>query len=67
MVEVGRKELPVGDFVNLLDNSASSRQSRSHSVSAHTAPPSGLFLESVIYNRDENIGPLAAAFPVRRV
>jgi tRNA pseudouridine38-40 synthase len=67
MVEVGRKELPVGDFADLLDNSASSRQSSSHSVAAHTAPPSGLFLERVIYDRGENIGPLAAAFPVRRV
>jgi len=66
MVEVGRKELPVRDFARLLDTRASSRQSRSYSVAAHTAPPSGLFLERVIYNRGEDVGPLAAAFPVRR-
>jgi tRNA pseudouridine38-40 synthase len=67
MVEVGRKKISVGDFASLLDTSESSGRSRPHSVAANTAPPSGLFLERVIYNRGENVGPLAAAFPVRRV
>lgn len=66
IVEVGRKELSVGEFINLVDPRASSRQDRACSVAARTAPPSGLFLERVIYKNEERLGSVAAAFPVRR-
>ncbi len=56
-VEVGRGNLSVRDFQNFLD--APSRE-----PAAWTAPPSGLFLERVLYSGDappENLNPV---FPV---
>jgi hypothetical protein len=34
-------------------------------VAAHTAPPSGLFLERVMYDRSERLSPIGPAIEVR--
>ena len=65
LVEVGRGSLSVSDFKGLLRPSHSISEAR-FDVAAHTAPPSGLFLESVAYNKGEGPGELVAAMPVRR-
>jgi tRNA pseudouridine38-40 synthase len=65
LVEVGRENITVGDFAGLLAPGAGSSTSRGYAVAAHTAPPSGLFLEKVTYDSRGRAGPLAAAFPVR--
>jgi tRNA pseudouridine38-40 synthase len=70
LVEVGRNKVSIGDFKGLLlaprANFGSLSEIRS-SVAAHTAPPSGLFLEKVVYTESDRPGALAAAFPVRKM
>jgi tRNA pseudouridine38-40 synthase len=60
LVEVGRGRLTPGEFGRLL-----ARHSRE--PAAWTAPPSGLFLERVLYTGEPPPGPLAPAFPVKRI
>ena len=55
-VEVGRRNLTPDDFRLLLDPRAEPFQP--------TAPPSGLFLEAVLYNNDPFDRPLAPVVPV---
>ena len=57
LVEVGRGALPPGEVELLL------RQA-SRAPAALTAPPSGLFLEKVLYEGDPPPGPLAPVFPL---
>ncbi|MFY9608169.1 MAG: tRNA pseudouridine(38-40) synthase TruA [Blastocatellia bacterium] len=65
LVEVGRGRLAVDDFASLLGPvSKRSAFVRSFDVAAFTAPPSGLFLERVVYRDDERPGQLAPPFPV---
>ena len=59
LVEVGRGRLAPAEFAGLL-----ARPSRE--PAAWTAPPSGLFLERVVYPGDPPPGPPAPAFPVGR-
>jgi len=59
LVEVGRGNLTPAEFGRLLE-----RPSRE--PAAWTAPPSGLFLERVLYHGDPPPGALAPAFPVRQ-
>jgi len=63
LVEVGRGNLSADSFAGFL-GTASQRGSaaRAFDVAAHTAPPSGLFLERVIYRGDPRPGKLARAF-----
>ena len=63
LVEVGRGRLPVEGFASLLIP-ASKRPSvaKSFEVAAFTAPPSGLFLEKVVYRDDEPPGELVPPF-----
>jgi tRNA pseudouridine38-40 synthase len=56
-VEVGRGALSPEDVVRFL-------REKSDVPAAHTAPPSGLFLERVFYEGDERDLPLAPAVPV---
>ncbi|HEV8487763.1 MAG TPA: tRNA pseudouridine(38-40) synthase TruA [Blastocatellia bacterium] len=65
LVEVGRGPLSAGDFKSLMRPSQSGSEKR-FDVAKHTAPPSGLFLERVLYDKRQNPPRLAAAFPVRR-
>jgi tRNA pseudouridine38-40 synthase len=64
LVGVGRGRLGVEEFTALL-NSAEGKKSL-FDVAANTAPPSGLFLERVLYPDSEAIGELAPAIPVRK-
>jgi tRNA pseudouridine38-40 synthase len=66
LVEVGRGSLSVGEFKSLLRHSQSGSGEKRFDVAAHTAPPSGLFLERVVYEKGQSLPRLAAAFPLRR-
>jgi tRNA pseudouridine38-40 synthase len=57
LVEVGRGDLTAGEFGGLLER-------YSNAPAAWTAPPSGLFLERVLYEGDAAPGPLRAPFPL---
>lgn len=61
LVEIGRGTISEDDFSRLLI----AETERTYDVAAHTAPPSGLFLERVVYANEERPGRLMAAFPVR--
>jgi tRNA pseudouridine38-40 synthase len=63
LVEVGRGRLAVEGFASLL-SPALKRPSvaKSFDVPAFTAPPSGLFLEKVVYRDDELLGKLVPPF-----
>ena len=62
LVEVGRGALAIEEFERLLD----SRSARpgAFDVAPHTAPPAGLFLERVVYDKSEGTAELKPAFPV---
>lgn len=62
LVEVGAGELPARQFAALVGGAPP--QGAGFRPAAHTAPPSGLFLERVIYDGDPPLGPLAPAVPV---
>ena len=57
LVEVGRGKLSTEEFGRLLER-------YSNAPAAWTAPPSGLFLERVLYEGDPDPGPLRAPFPL---
>jgi tRNA pseudouridine38-40 synthase len=57
LVEVGRGNISVAEFGGLLER-------YSNAPAAWTAPPSGLFLERVLYEDDPAPGPLRPAFPL---
>ncbi|HKS42008.1 MAG TPA: tRNA pseudouridine(38-40) synthase TruA [Blastocatellia bacterium] len=64
LVEVGRRNLSVEEFRRLLDPRAAAASSKQFQSAAHTAPPSGLFLERVLYNGSQSMPALSAVFPV---
>ncbi len=64
LVEVGRGAVSVKDFRKLVEMGEGEAGSAKTNVAAITAPPSGLFLERVIYDQDESVPPIAPAFPV---
>jgi tRNA pseudouridine38-40 synthase len=57
LVEVGRGNLSTEEFGGLLER-------YSNAPAAWTAPPSGLFLERVLYEGDNAPGPLRPVFPL---
>lgn len=61
LVEVGRGAITPEYFHGLITGEAGSFGSEQFSIAAHTAPPSGLFLERVFYSRMEEAGPLIPA------
>jgi tRNA pseudouridine38-40 synthase len=67
LVEVGRGSISVDEFANVIDSQRSVNRTESFDVAGHTAPPSGLFLERVVYDESDRPGPLLPAFSVRRV
>jgi tRNA pseudouridine38-40 synthase len=70
LVEVGRNRVSVEEFKGLLLAPGANPKSLSEirsSVAAHTAPPSGLFLERVVYAESDKPGALVAALPVRKM
>jgi tRNA pseudouridine38-40 synthase len=60
LVAVGAGELGSAELAALLDGERGTR----FRPAEHTAPPSGLFLERVLYAGDPPLAPLAPAFPV---
>ena len=60
LVEIGRGALPPDEIPRLL-------QRFSDLPAKYTAPPSGLFLENVVYEAEKRPRPLRAAFPVAGV
>jgi tRNA pseudouridine38-40 synthase len=64
LVEVGRGTLPEKDIVKLLQAPAGPPRRGVEGVARYTAPPSGLFLENVLYEGETNTRPLVPAFPV---
>ena len=66
LVEVGRGSIGPAEFRSLLEPNGDASRSTRFDVAAHTAPPSGLFLERVAYRQDEHPGELHSAFPVSR-
>jgi tRNA pseudouridine38-40 synthase len=67
LVEVGRGSLSVDRFTSLVEGREQAAQAGGFQVAAHTAPPSGLFLESVVYGKSKKGPEPSAAFPVRRI
>ena len=59
LVEIGRCNMSVKDLKSLLS-------SKSHLPAKYTAPPSGLFLEQVIYKGDNNLKELVSTFSVSK-
>lgn len=57
LAEVGRGNRSVNDFQRLL-------KFQSNAAAKHTAPPSGLFLEKVLYRNDAPPEKTAAIFPI---
>lgn len=65
LAAVGAGELDAGELAALVDAKPGPKGARpGFDPAAHTAPPSGLFLERVIYDGDPSLGPLAAPVPV---
>jgi tRNA pseudouridine38-40 synthase len=67
LVEVGRGELPIHEFQSLFDDAGMKRAASAFDTAAHTAPPSGLFLERVVYQGDERPGALVPAIAVQHL
>jgi tRNA pseudouridine38-40 synthase len=63
LVAVGAGELPPAELARLLEAPRSAGTARFRPAE-HTAPPSGLFLERVVYDGDAPLGALAPAMPV---
>jgi tRNA pseudouridine38-40 synthase len=66
LVEVGRGKLSVADFSELL-NPRRNDKKNIFDVAAHTAPPSGLFLEKVVYKDTEIPDELCPAIAVKKI
>ena len=60
LIRVGASELSAAELAALIDGRAPS----SDGPAAWTAPPSGLYLEKVLYREDPPLPPIAAAIPV---
>jgi tRNA pseudouridine38-40 synthase len=65
LVGVGRGQLRPQGFDDLL-NSTPANPKNIFDVAAGTAPPSGLFLERIIYDQTAKIGELLPAFSVKK-
>ena len=64
LVEVGAGELAAAEFARLVARGGA--PPAGFRPAEATAPPSGLFLERVVYAGDPPLAPLAPAFPVAR-
>jgi tRNA pseudouridine38-40 synthase len=67
LVEVGRRDLSASEFAGLLDTGPPVNGQAGLQIAAHTAPPSGLFLERVVYDTSSDVSPLKPVFPVCRL
>ncbi|PYT05935.1 MAG: tRNA pseudouridine(38-40) synthase TruA [Acidobacteria bacterium] len=64
LVEVGRGSISAADFASLIDGRRGLGKASEFDAASHTAPPSGLFLERVVYGVAEHPGELIPVFPV---
>ncbi len=64
LVEVGSGDLSVAEFEALVLGEAPSRRGVEITTAEWTAPPSGLFLEAVLYAGDPPLGDLLSIVPV---
>jgi tRNA pseudouridine38-40 synthase len=67
LAEVGRGHLRINEFQSLFEDDGMRRAAASFDTAAHTAPPSGLFLERVVYQGGERPGALIPAIAVQRL
>jgi len=67
LVEVGRGMITPESFGEFVTRPEVESQSKAGLAAERTAPPSGLFLERVIYSRRDEPGPLRPVVPVRSV
>jgi len=67
LVEVGRGSLTVEQFESLHFAGPIAQTPKGFSVAAHTAPPSGLFLERVVYGEKDSPRELTPVLPVFRM
>jgi tRNA pseudouridine38-40 synthase len=67
LVEVGRGSLSLNEFQSLIEDSENKRAASAFDTAAHTSPPSGLFLERVVFRGDERPGALVPALAVHRL
>jgi tRNA pseudouridine38-40 synthase len=65
LVEVGRGKFSAAQFASFLSTQPLDPILQDFSIAAHTAPSSGLFLERVIYDADDEMPPLQPVFRVR--
>ena len=66
LVEVGRGSISVAQFGGLIGSTGGANHPGGFEIAAHTAPPSGLFLERVVYSEGEHPGVLTPVFPLSR-
>lgn len=66
LVGVGRGKLSVEDFAELLNPRRNDKKTI-FDVAANTAPPSGLFLEKVVYEKTDGIDELKPTVPVKKI
>ncbi|PWT87789.1 MAG: hypothetical protein C5B54_11715, partial [Acidobacteria bacterium] len=64
IVEVGRGNLAPEDLEAFVASAPLPAKLKQFSIAEHTAPASGLFLERVIYDEDEDVDSLHPAIPV---
>jgi len=67
LVGVGRGAISIAEFASLIDGASVKGRTPAFDVAANTAPPSGLFLERVVYDERDQPGALVSPFPVRRL
>jgi tRNA pseudouridine38-40 synthase len=65
LVGVGRGQLNLQDFNELLNPSQANAKTH-FDIAANTAPPSGLFLEKIMYDNLDRIGALRPAISVKK-
>ena len=64
LVEVGRGSINPAEFGGLIGSKSGVNSPGRFDVAAHTAPPSGLFLERVVYIEGDHPGELTPVFPL---
>lgn len=64
LVEVGRGSINVAEFGRLVGSKGGASNTGRFDIAARTAPPSGLFLERVVYSDGDHPGELIPVFPV---
>lgn len=64
LVAVGRRKITVEQFANLVTSNRNTA-TQIFDIAANTAPPSGLFLESIVYHKAERPRQLISTFSVK--